>query len=113
MNCALHQAVTLQAAQRLREHFLRNAADLALQRGVAHRSARQDLNYERRPFISDPVEHKPRRALRFENRRRRGHFSYALYLIQAPAERNIPNSLYRLDRPVVDEWIGQLEIYSV
>jgi len=30
MNGALHQAVALEAAQRLREHFLRNAPDLAL-----------------------------------------------------------------------------------
>jgi hypothetical protein len=30
-----------------------------LQFGITHRSARQDLNNERRPFIGNPVEHKP------------------------------------------------------
>ena len=34
-------------------------------------------------------------------------------LIQAPAESNTPNSRYRLDRPVVDEWIGESEIFDV
>src|SRR5438309_9442021 len=33
-------------------------------------------------------------------------------LIRAPAESNTPNDLYRLDRPVVDEWIGEFEIFQ-
>ena len=36
-----------------------------------------------------------------------------LLLIQAPAESNIRNGVYSLDRPVVDEWIGQFEIFMV
>src|SRR5438309_90292 len=36
MNRALHETVALQTAQRLRQHFLGNAADLALERGVTH-----------------------------------------------------------------------------
>ena len=58
MHFALHEAVALEAAQSLREHFLRNAADRALQFGIPHRPARQDLNNERRPFIGNPLEHK-------------------------------------------------------
>ena len=32
-------------------------------------------------------------------------------LLQAPADSNIPNDVYRLDRPVVDESIGEFEIF--
>ena len=58
MDFALHEAVALEAAQSLREHLLRNPADRALQFGITHRSARQDLNNERRPLIGNPLEHK-------------------------------------------------------
>ena len=58
MHFALHEAVALEAAQSLREHLLRNPADRALQFGITHRSARQDLNNERSPFVGNPVEHK-------------------------------------------------------
>ena len=57
MNRAVHQAIALEAAQSLRQHFLRDAADRALQLGITHRSARQDLNDERRPFVRNPLEH--------------------------------------------------------
>ncbi len=59
MDFALHEAVALEAAQRLGEHLLRNSADRALQFGITHRSACQDLNNERSPFVGNPVEHKP------------------------------------------------------
>jgi hypothetical protein len=59
MHFALHQAVALEAAQSLRKHLLRNPADRALQFGITHRSARQDLNNERRPFVRNPIEHEP------------------------------------------------------
>ena len=65
MNFTQHQAVALETAQRLREHLLRNATDLALQRGVALRPVCQDLNDERSPFIRDPIKDDARRALRF------------------------------------------------
>ena len=77
MNGALHQAVTLEAAQRLCQHFLGNAADFALQRGITHRSTRQNLNNERRPFIGNSIEHEPGRTLRIQNGRRGGgHLSH-------------------------------------
>jgi len=57
MNFAQNESVTFQAAQSLREHFLRNAADRPLERGVTLRSIRQDLDDERRPFVRDAVEH--------------------------------------------------------
>ena len=60
MNGALHQAVALEAAQSLSEHFLRNPADLALKRDVPHRAARENLDDERGPFIRNPVKHQPR-----------------------------------------------------
>lgn len=59
MDFALHEAVALKAAQSLREHFLRNPANRALQFGITHCSARQDLNDERRPFVRNPIEHEP------------------------------------------------------
>lgn len=59
MHFALHQAIALQAAQSLREHFLRDAADGALKLCITHRPARQDLNDQRRPFIRDPIEDEP------------------------------------------------------
>src|SRR5204862_8348845 len=58
MDDASHQAVALKAAQRLSKHLLRNSANRALQFGITHRSASQDLNNERRPFVGNPVEHK-------------------------------------------------------
>src|ERR1043166_1593627 len=42
MNCPLDEAVTLKAAQRLGQHFLRDPADLALERGVTHRASTRD-----------------------------------------------------------------------
>ena len=59
MHCALHQAVALEAAQGLGEHFLRNPANLALKRGVTHRAAGKNLDDERSPFVSNAVEHQP------------------------------------------------------
>src|SRR4249920_207878 len=59
MHHALHQSVTLEAAQGLGEHFLRNPADLALKRGVTHRAAGKNLDDERSPFVSNAVEHQP------------------------------------------------------
>jgi hypothetical protein len=59
MHCALHQAVALEAAQGLSEHFLRNTADLALKRSVTHRAAGKNLDDERSPFVSNAVEHQP------------------------------------------------------
>ena len=59
MHFALHEAIALEAAQSLGEHLLRNPADRALEFGITHRSARQDLNNERRPLIGNPLEDKP------------------------------------------------------
>lgn len=69
MNSALHQTVALETAQRLCQHFLRNTSDFALQRGITHRSARQNLNNERRPFIGNSVQHEPGGTLRIQNGR--------------------------------------------
>lgn len=68
MHFAHDQAVALEAAERLREHFLRDAANGPAQFGVALRAIRQDLDDECGPFIRDAVEHDPRRALRFQDR---------------------------------------------
>src|SRR5262249_21197626 len=67
MHCALHQAVALEAAQRLGEHFLRNPADLALKRGITYRAAGKNLDDERSPFISNAVEHQPGGTARIEH----------------------------------------------
>ncbi len=57
MHFTLDQTIALQAAQSLGQHFLRDAADGALELGITPRPARQDLNDERGPFIRDPIEH--------------------------------------------------------
>jgi hypothetical protein len=57
MHCSLHEAVTLETAESLREHFLRNPADLALKRSVTHRAGGKNLDNEGSPFVSDAVEH--------------------------------------------------------
>jgi hypothetical protein len=44
MHFALDEAVPLETAQSLGEHFLRDAADLALERGVSPRPAGEDMN---------------------------------------------------------------------
>ena len=67
MHCALHKAIALEAAEGLGEHFLRNPADLALERSVTHGAAGKNLNDERSPFVSDAVEHKPGGAARIEH----------------------------------------------
>jgi hypothetical protein len=96
MNGALHQTVALEAPQGLGKHFLRNASDFPLQPRVTHRPARENLDDESGPFIRDSIQHKPGRALRFQDRRRSRRFSHRFLLIQAPAERNMPNRLYSL-----------------
>ena len=77
MNSALHQAVALEASQCLGQHFLRNAPDLALQRGITHRSARQNLDNESCPFVGNSIKHEPGRTLRVQDGRGGGHFSHA------------------------------------
>ncbi len=76
MDRALHETVALQTAQRLRQHFLRDSTDLALEGGVTHRPARENLDNERSPFIRNPIEHKPGRALRIHHRSGRSSFSH-------------------------------------
>ena len=77
MDGALHQAVALETAQRLCQHFLRNTPDLALQGGITHRSVRENLDNESRPFIGNSVEHEPGRTLRIQNGRVGRHLSHA------------------------------------
>jgi len=77
MNGALYQAIALEASECLGQHFLRNAADLALQRGITHRSARQNLDNESCPFVSNSIEHEPGRTLRVQDGRGRGRFWHA------------------------------------
>ena len=77
MNGALHQAVAFERAQCLGQHFLRNVPDLALERGITHRSARQNLNDESCPFVSNSIEYEPGRTLRIQNGRGGGRFSHA------------------------------------
>jgi len=79
MNSALHQAVSLEAAQCLRKHFLRNPSDLALQCSVAHRSPRENLDDQSRPFIRNPIKHQPGWTLRFQYRRRCGRFGHIFF----------------------------------
>ena len=76
MNGALHEAVAFETAQGLRQHFLRNPADLPLERGVTHCAASKDLNNERGPFVSDAIEHKPGWTLRIHDRSVGGNFSH-------------------------------------
>src|SRR5881227_1224602 len=66
MHCALHQAVALEAAQGLGEHFLRNPADLALKRSVTHSAAGKNLDHEGSPFVSYAVEHQSGGTARIE-----------------------------------------------
>ncbi len=87
MNGALHEAVAFETAQGLRQHFLRNPADLALERGVTHRAASEDLNNERGPFIGNAIEHKPRWTLRIHHRGVGGNFSHP-FLVERSAPRS-------------------------
>ena len=68
MHFAHDQAVAFEAAERLREHFLRDAADGPAQFRVALGSVRQDLDDERGPFVGDPIEDDAGRTLRFQDR---------------------------------------------
>ena len=68
MHCAVHQAVALEAAQGLREHFLRNAADLALKRSVSHRAAGKNLDDEGSPLVSNAVEDQAGGTTRIKHR---------------------------------------------
>ena len=77
MNGALHQAVALEAAQCLRQHFLGNPPNLPLQHGVPHRTARENLDDQSSPFIGNSVQHEPRGTLRVQNRGAGGRFWHA------------------------------------
>src|ERR1700682_4356822 len=65
MDFAQNESVTFQAAQRLREHLLRDAADRTLKRSITLRPIRQDLDDESGPFVGDAFEHDPGRTLWF------------------------------------------------
>ena len=64
---APHEAVALEAAQGLGEHFLGDAADLALEPGVTLGAVGEDLDDERGPFVGDAIEDEARRALSIED----------------------------------------------
>ena len=68
MHHTLHQAVALEAAQGLGEHFLRNPADLALKSGITHGPTCKNLNDERSPFVSNAIEYQPGGTARIEHR---------------------------------------------
>ena len=69
MHFAQDEAISLQTAKRLGEHFLRDAADRSAQFRVTLGSIRQDLNDERGPFVRDAIEDDTRRTLWFQDRR--------------------------------------------
>src|SRR5262249_35051001 len=106
MHCALHQAVALEAAQGLGEHFLRNPADLALKRSVPHCPAREDLDHECSPFISDPGKHQAGRTPGIEHRWNRRALWHSFCVKQdgnrCKPDGNIPNSMYGCRSYVVD-----------
>ncbi len=108
MHDALHQAVALEAAQSLGEHFLRNPADFALKCGVPHRAARENLDYERSPFVSNPVKHEPGRTPWIEHGRNGRAFWHRFCVKQllrrCKPEGNIPNGAYSSRSCVVDSW---------
>src|SRR5215510_7386488 len=108
MNSALHQAVAVEAAQGLGEHFLRNPADLALKRGVPHGAARENLDHERSPFVGNPIKHQPRRTPWIEhgrNGRALWHgFCVKQLLCTCKPDGNIPNGAYGSVSCVVDCW---------
>ena len=85
MDRALHETVALQTAQRLRQHFLGNAADLALERGVTHGALSQNLNNERGPLVRNPIEHESGRTLRVHNRSGGGRFSHVFLVASLPS----------------------------
>ena len=62
VNLAAHQAIAFEAAQGLREHFLRDVTDLPLQRGISQGTARENLNDQGGPFVGNPIENEPRRT---------------------------------------------------
>ena len=67
MNGAPDQAVALQTAQSLGQHFLRDAANLALQFDISLGPMGQDLNNKGGPFVGDAIQDQARRALRIED----------------------------------------------
>jgi hypothetical protein len=67
MNGALDEAVALEAAQGLGEHFLGDTADLALELGVTFGAVSENLDDERGPFVGDAIEDEARRALGIED----------------------------------------------
>ena len=56
MHLTAHEPIAFQAAQGLGEHLLRDAADLALQFGVAPCAGGENVNDERGPFVRDPAQ---------------------------------------------------------
>lgn len=64
---APNESIALQAAQCLRQHFLRNAIDTALQFGISMNAAAQNTNDERRPFIGDASEDKAGETARIKH----------------------------------------------
>lgn len=99
INLPLHEPVTLEAAQGLREHLLRDFADIALQLGITLGAAGEDLNGQRRPFVSDPIEDQARWAAGAENGISRRCFGHVCWYAGPPYSQLESNQPFRLYRP--------------
>ena len=78
VDSALDQSVALEATQSLRQHLLRDTADLALQGRIPFGPLSQYLDNEGGPFVRDSIEDKTRGTLGVENRPVAGSFSHGL-----------------------------------
>lgn len=88
MDGAPNEAVALEAAQGLGEHFLRDAADLALELGITLGAVGQDLDDESGPFVGDAVEDEARGALGVEDGPVGGCFGHGLRVAASEVTRN-------------------------
>ena len=105
MHFAQNEPVALEAAQCLGEHFLRNPADLALQRRITPRPGSKYMNDERGPLIRDPAEDDPGQTLRVHD----GSLLGAIW----HASQSSPARATESDKPTGMYWPKKMFIYWI
>src|SRR4051812_8893672 len=85
----LHEPVGLHAAQRLREHLLRDAVDRAAQLTVALRAVDERVDHQAGPLVGDTVERLARLAVLIEHVRNRVHAAQDRHQ-KVPTCRSVP-----------------------
>ena len=83
MHFARDETVAFETSQCLGQHLLRNAADLALERGITPRPGGEDMNDQRRPLVGDPAEDDTGKTMRVHDGSASGTIGHGHFLAES------------------------------